>query len=303
MRETLVRTLSALVEAGHDVFVLSADTGFRVFDDFRGKFPDRFLNVGICEAAMIGMAAGLAREGKQVFCYGIAPFVTFRCLEQIRVDLCYPSLPVKIVGVGAGLTYGPAGMTHHAIEDIAVMSALPGMIVVCPGDPVEMRSAIEASVALGGPCYLRAGKSGEPVLHERGLDGFALGKGIRLRAGRDVALIATGNMLATAVQAGELLAARGLAPEVISLHTVKPIDRGLIVETAARCGVLATIEEHSLIGGLGSRVADVIAEEGLPVRLRKFALPDAYAREAGSQEYFRRRYGLTAEQIAARLSA
>jgi len=301
MRQALARTLTELTERREDVHVLTADTGFHVFDEFQQRFPDRFLNVGISEAAMIGMAAGMALAGKQVFCYGIVPFVTLRCLEQIRVDLCGARLPVKIVGVGGGLTYGPAGMTHHAVEDIAVMTALPGMTVVCPGDPVEVAMGTRASLLVHGPCYLRIGKTGEPVVHTDGLGAFEIGKGIRLREGRGVALVATGNMLPTAARAADILAGRGLGPELISMHTVKPIDRRLIVDLAGRCGTIATIEEHSIIGGLGSSVAGVIADEALSVRLRRFALPDEYAHEAGSQEYFRRKYRLTAEQIADRI--
>lgn len=297
MREALVQALTELVGQGENVFVLSADTGFHVLDEFQARFPARYLNVGISEAAMIGMAAGLAREGRQVFCYGIVPFVTMRCFEQIRVDLCYPRLPVRIVGVGGGLTYGPAGMTHHSIEDLAVMRALPAMTVVCPGDPVETRCAVAATARLAGPCYLRIGKSGEPVIHRNSLQAFAIGRGVRVRAGRDIAVVATGNMLATAAVVCDLLARDGRDPELVSMHTVKPLDRALICELAGRCGTLATLEEHSLIGGLGSAVADVLADEGLHVRLRRFGLPDEYARTSGSQEYFRQQYGLTPEAI------
>ena len=303
MRLALVRALTRLIERGEDVHVLTADTGFHVFDEFRQQFPERFLNVGIAEAGMIGVAAGLAHQGRQVFCYGIVPFVTMRCFEQIRVDLCYSGLPVKIVGVGGGLTYGPAGATHHAIEDIAVTSSLPRMTVVCPGDPVETEKATEASLALDGPCYLRIGKTGEPVVHADGLEDFAIGRGIRLRKGSEVAVIATGNMLPTAAAACEALAGRGRDPELISMHTVKPIDRDLIVDVARRCETVVTVEEHSVIGGLGSAVAAVVVDEHLDVRLERIALPDEYVHEAGSQDYFRRKFGLTAEQIADRIGS
>jgi len=301
MRLALVKALTELIERGEDLQVLTADTGFHVFDEFQQRFPDRFLNVGISEAAMIGLAAGLAHEGKQVFCYGIVPFVTLRCLEQTRVDLCYGGLPVKVVGVGGGLTYGPAGATHHAIEDIAVMTALPNMTVVCPGDPAETESAVGASLGLAGPCYLRIGKTGEKVIHTARPAGFAIGKALRLRAGRGVAVISTGNMLATAVEVCDLLAERGLTPELVSMHTVKPLDREWICQAAARCETLVTIEEHCLTGGLGSSVAGVVVDETLDVRLQRFGLPDEYAHEAGSQDYFRRKYGLTAAQIADRI--
>lgn len=302
MRKALVKVLTERMESDDSIYVLTADTGFHVFDEFQRQFPDRFLNVGISEAAMIGMASGLALSGKQVFTYGIVPFVTMRCFEQVRNDLCYPGLPVKIVGVGGGLTYGPAGMSHHSIEDIAVMRALPNMTVVCPGDPVETERAVAASFDLPGPCYLRLGKTGEPVIHAGGLTDFEIGRGIRLREGKDVALIATGNMLPTAAAACDILSQRRLTPELISMHTVKPIDRELLVDLASRCRIIATIEEHSIIGGLGAAVAAVVVDEALDVRLRRFALPDEYVHTAGSQDYLRRQFGLTAENIAKTLA-
>ena len=297
----MLQALRGLMAADPAVHLLTSDTGFHVFDELRREYAARFLNVGIAEAALISVAAGLARAGRQVFVYGIAPFVTMRCFEQIRVDLCYPRLPVKIVGVGAGLTYGPAGPTHHAIEDIAVMSALPNMTVICPGDPVETRRAVEASVALAGPCYLRLGKSGEPRVHPGELPDFAPGRGIRLRCGRGLAVLATGSLLATACEACVRLGAAGLDPELISMHTVKPLDRALLLDAARRCAWVATVEEHSVVGGLGAAVAAVLAEEAPGVRLRRFGVPDCYTDVAGSQEYWRGRYGLTAEQIAGEL--
>jgi transketolase len=306
MRRALAETLTELVTEGRPVHVLTADTGFHVFDDFQKRFPDRYLNVGVAESAMVALAAGLARAGRRVFTYGIVPFVTMRCFEQIRLDLCYPleaGLPVTIVGVGGGLTYGPAGTTHHAIEDIAVMRALPNMTVVCPGDGAEVRAAVRASLDLAGPCYLRLGKTGEPAVHAGEIEGFAIGRGVRLQTGGDVALIATGNMLPVAAEACDLLAGRGVEATLVSMHTVKPIDRALVAELAGGCRMIATVEEHSIVGGLGEAVAGVLADSPVPAgraaaRLRRFALPDAYAHEAGSQAYFRRRHGLTAEQIA-----
>jgi len=303
MRQAFLNELTRSMELDPSVFLLTGDTGFHVFDDFQETFRDRYLNTGICEAAMIGMAAGLALSGKRVFVYGIAPFVTLRCFEQIRVDLCYANLPVTIVGVGAGLTYGPAGATHHTIEDIAVLSALPNMTVVCPGDPSEAGAAVKGIMSLKGPCYLRIGKSGEPAVHQGELADFRIGRGIRLRHGRDVALIATGNMLPTAAAAAWILAEQGLDPEVISMHTVKPLDEELVRDVAGRCKLIATLEEHVARGGLGSAVSDVITADGAGVRVLRFALPDAYACEAGSQAYLRAKYGLTADDIAGRILA
>ncbi len=300
MRIAFLNKLTELMEQDDSIYVLVANTGCHVIDDFPNRLSQRYLNAGISEASMIGMASGLAVSGKKVFVYGIVPFVTMRCFEQIRVDLCYPELPVTIVGVGGGLTYGPAGMTHHSIEDIAVMNCLPNMTVICPGDPIETQQAVEAVMLLEGPCYLRLGKTGEKVVHSRTLKSFAIGKGLRVRKGNDVAIIATGNMLPTAVDTCDILEADGVGPELVSMHTIKPIDKELIIELARRCRLIATVEEHSIIGGLGSVVAGVLTEEELntKVLLKKFAIGDEYTRKAGSQDYLRRQYGLTAETIA-----
>lgn len=301
MREAFLETLTAALRDDPAIILLTADTGFHVFDRFQKDFPNNYLNVGIAEAAMIGMAAGLCLAGRKVFVYAIAPFVTLRCLEQIRVDLCCQNLPVKIVGVGAGLTYGPAGPTHHAIEDIAVMNCLPNMTIFCPGDARETVAAVQASLALTGPCYLRLGKSGETAVHPGPVVDFAVGKGIVLRSGRDLAIIATGNMLAAGVEVCKLLANSGLEAGLISLPTVKPLDRELLAQLGKEVPLLVTLEEHNLMGGMGSAVADLILAAGVPVRLLKFGIPDCYADCAGSQEFWRQRYGLTPPQIATRI--
>jgi transketolase len=301
MRRAFINTLMKLADKDDSIYLLTGDAGFTILEEFAEKFPGRYYNIGISEAAMIGVAAGLAMSGKTVFAYTIVPFITMRCFEQVRVDLCYQNLPVKLVGVGQGVTYGTAGATHHAIEDIAIMRALPNMTVICPGGPIETAKAIEESLKLSGPCYIRLGKSGEPTVHPNNEIPFTIGEGIRVREGEKVALIATSNMVPVAAEAAELLRGKGLNPEVISMHTVKPIDRKLLAECAGRCSLIATLEEHNVIGGLGSAVGDVILEENLPVRLIKFAIPDVYAPVAGSQQYLRERFGLTPIQVFSRI--
>ncbi len=301
MRRAFIKAVTRLAEEREDVYLLTGDAGFTILEDFRARFPDRYYNIGIAEAAMVGTAAGLALAGKQVFVYTIAPFATMRCFEQVRVDLCYQKLPVKLVGVGQGVTYGSAGATHHAIEDIGVMRVLPGMTVICPGDPREMAETVRRSISLEGPCYIRLGKSGEPVIHQKeGID-FSIGRGIVLERGERVALIATGNMLPEAVKTAAALKKKGFQPEVISMHTVKPIDAELIEETAGRCALIATLEEHNLIGGLGDAVGGVILEKNLPARLVKFGIPDAYAATAGCQDYLRECFGLGVGQMTEKL--
>lgn len=298
MREAFVKKLIELARKDKKIYLITADTGFKVLDEFKKLFPDRFLNIGISEAAMIGMAAGLALSGKTVFVYAIVPFVTMRCFEQVRIDLCYQNLPVKLVGVGQGLTYGTAGATHHSIEDIGIMSCLPSMTIICPGDPIEVERAIEESLKLKGPCYLRLGKSGEIKIHQSPLSSFTIGKGIRIYQGKDIAIIATGNMLETALEVSNLLKQRGISPELISMHTVKPLDEKLIVEISKRCRVIVTLEEHSVIGGLGSAVSNVITDKKLKSNLVKIALPDKYVDIVGEQDDLRDYYGLTTEKVA-----
>jgi len=301
VRRGFIETVMELAAEREDICLVTADTGFTILEKFRDAHPQRYLNVGIAEAAMIGVAAGLALAGKQAFCYTIVPFVTMRCFEQIRVDLCYQNLPVKLVGVGQGLTYGTAGATHHAIEDIALMRALPNMTVICPGGPRETAAAVKASLDLEGPCYIRIGKSGEPPVHPEGDFDFKLGRGCILRPGSGPALLATSNMVEPALRAADSLAAAGYDPVVVSMHTIKPLDRALLADLAKRCSLLVTLEEHSLIGGLGSAVAEAVADDQLPVRLLRFGIPDCYAPVAGSQAYLRNIFGLSVEQLSRRI--
>lgn len=298
MRTAFIDKLTELAGRDDRPYLITSDSGFEVLDDYRDRFPKQYLNIGISESAMIGLASGLALSGKSVFVYGIVPFVTMRCFEQIRNDLCLENLPVRIAGVGPGLTYGAEGATHHAIEDIAIMSSLPNMTVICPGDPVETGHAVGASMTLEGPAYIRIGKSSEAVHRGKNLDSFQLGKGIILREGRDVAIISTGDMLSTAVCVDETLRRNGISPTTVSMHTVKPIDRDLVVELSRTCRIIATIEEHSLIGGLGSILANVISEEHLDVELVKFSLPDQYVDITGNQNYLRNHFHLSAEHIS-----
>lgn len=302
MRQAFLKTLIECLALDPTILLLTADTGFHVFDDFQRDFPDHYLNVGISEGAMVSMASGLALAGRKVLVYAIASFATLRCLEQIRVDLCYQKLPVVVVGVGAGLTYGPAGPTHHLIEDIGVLNCLPNMTIFCPADTFETEAALRASLTLPGPSYLRLGKSGEPAVHDGQLD-FQVGRGLSLQTGFDLAILATGNMVTAAVEVATRLAKQhGVSAELVSMPTVKPIDRDLIVSLAKRFPLLVTMEEHNLLGGFGSIVADTMMAAGCgATRLVKFGIPDVYSDSAGSQDYLRERYGLAPEGLVSRI--
>lgn len=302
MRNTFVEAL--IEEAARDerVWLLCGDLGFSVLEEFRTRFPDRFLNVGVAEQNMTGIAAGLAMRGNVVFTYSIANFPIMRCLEQIRNDVCYHDLSVKVVAVGGGLAYGPLGYSHHAVEDLAVMRALPGMTVVAPGDPVETRLATRALVAQPGPAYLRLGKAGEPLVHETDPP-FELGRAIEVREGTDATVISTGGMLRTACDAAQRLQVGGHSIRVLSMPTLKPLDAEAIVAAAGETGLVCTLEEHGREGGLSDAVARVLAESELSAGFLPMHLARAQGEgSVGSQRYLVGEAGLSAEGVAERVA-
>ncbi len=302
MRNVFSDEMVRLGTADPRVVLLSGDIGNRLFDRFRDACPGRFVNCGIAEANMMGVAAGMALSGMRPVVYTITPFTTTRCLEQIRVDACYNHAPVIIVGTGAGLSYAELGPTHHSCEDIAVLRALPGMTVFCPCDPVELWAGLRAALRHDGPVYVRLGKKGEPALHPEPLE-FRLGRANTLRAGTDVCLIATGTLMPEVLRGAELLAAAGISARVESFHTVKPLDVARLDEIFSTYAVVGTVEEHSRIGGLYGAVAEWLAGRDLPARPRLlcFAVNDVFLHEVGSQAYARSRFGLTADAIATRM--
>lgn len=298
MRTTFIHTLIDCARANERIWLLVGDLGYSVVEPFRQEFPERFINVGVAEQNMTGIAAGLALSGKVVFTYSIANFPTLRCLEQIRNDVCYHRANVKIVAVGGGFSYGAQGMTHHATEGLAIMRALPNMTVVAPADPVETRLATQAIVDWsGGPCYLQLGKAAEPVVHQTPPP-FNIGKVIVVREGSDVTLITTGGILFNTVQAAERLAQQGIQARVLSMHTLKPLDSEAVVAAAQQTKAIITVEEHSIIGGLGSAVAEVLAELGNShTTFRRIGIKDEFCQQVGSQEYLRGIYGLSVDGI------
>jgi transketolase len=300
MRTTFIATLSELAEEDDRIWLVTGDLGYSVLEPFAARFPGRYVNVGVAEQNMTGVAAGLARCGKVPFTYSIANFPTLRCLEQIRNDVCYHEGNVKVVAVGGGYAYGAQGYTHHGVEDLGIMRMLPGMTVVAPGDPIETRLATRAIAATAGPCYLRLGKAKEPVVHDREPE-FRLGEAIVVRPGRDATLISTGGMLEESVAAAARLAAGGIDARVLSMHTIKPLDAGAVLRAARETGAVVTVEEHSVTGGLGSAVAEVLAEAGSPGRFRRFGMPDRLSHEVGKQESLRRRAGDLGAAVAALL--
>ena len=307
MRTAFIEALCEVAAEDERVWLLNGDLGYSVLERFSARFPSRSVNVGVAEQNMTGLAAGLAMCGKVVFTYSIANFPTLRCLEQVRNDVCYHNLDVKVVAVGGGLAYGTQGYTHYAIEDLAVMRALPNMTVIAPGDPAETRAAVRALVETPGPCYLRLGKAGEPDVH-REPPPFVRGRAIKLRGGADAALLSTGGMLKTAAEAAELCEARGLGVALYSVPWVKPLDEELVRELGASVPLIVTVEEARASGGLGGAVAELLAgERGARARLVRLGLEDEQIsgvlfRRVHTQEGARARLRLDAEGIAARVS-
>jgi len=301
MRTAFFRTLKELAEHDERIHLIVADLGFGIVEPFAERFPTRFLNAGVAEQNMTGIATGLALCGKVVFTYSIANFPTLRCLEQVRNDVCYHNANVKIVAVGGGFAYGSLGMTHHATEDLAIMRALPGMVVVAPGDPIETELATRAIATHSGPCYLRLGRAGEQAVHASGV-AFEIGKAITIRDGCDLTLISTGAILPLAVAVADRLSDDGIRARVLSMHTLKPLDTGAVLAAARETRAVVTIEEHSVIGGLGGAVAEVLAEcsEVRPL-FKRLGLPPEFSPYVGSQEYLRARYGLSEDGILALL--
>lgn len=291
MRRTFADCLLNRARIDDRIFVVTPDLGFSILEPFQQEFPDRFLNVGIAEQNAIGLAAGLALSGKVVYVYSIIPFVTMRCFEQVRIDVAYMQTNVRLIGVGAGLSYGPAGATHHAIEDIAIMRALPGMTVCCPGDPVEVREVVSHSFEYPGPMYIRLGKTGEPKIHPDSLR-VEIGKAVEVTKGNDLALITTSNMLEQGKKWVDEWSGKGLKVTLLSMPTVKPLDVEVIVNLIEKQMPIITLEEHNIVGGLGSAVAEVIAESGKSVRFKKIAIPDIYSHLVGGQRFLRDKMNL-----------
>ena len=303
MRSLFNRVLVDLARRDERIWMILADIGYGEIEPFRDAFPDRWYNCGVAEQNMTGVACGVAMEGNIAITYSIANFPTLRCLEQIRNDVCYHNANVKIVIIGGGLAYGPLGVSHQATEDIAIMRALPNMVVFCPCDFAEAEAGVHAMIAHHGPFYYRCGYKQEPPVHN-GPIGFELGKALTARDGDAATIFFTGTIGNQVMPAADRLAAEGLECRVVSLHTVKPIDRAAIVAAARETGAIITVEEHQLQGGLGSAVAEVLCDEGVaPARFLRLGLPDTYVSQVGTHDWLLDQYGLAAPKLTERIRA
>ncbi|MGN0687335.1 MAG: transketolase family protein [Oscillospiraceae bacterium] len=301
-RDSYGEALVMLAEKRPDLVVLDADLAAATkTGTFKAAYPDRFFDCGIAEANMMGIAAGIATTGKLVFASSFAMFAAGRAFEIVRNSIGYPHLNVKIGATHAGISVGEDGATHQCNEDIALMRTIPGMTVINPADDVEAKAAVLAMADFVGPVYMRFGRLAAPIFNDASSYKFELGKGIQLKDGKDITIIATGLMVAEAIEAGKALAEQGIDARVINIHTIKPIDRDIIIKAAKETGRIITVEEHSVIGGLGSAVADVVTEE-CPVPVIKIGVKDVFG-HSGPAVALLKEFGLCADNIVATAKA
>jgi transketolase len=276
-REIYGRRIAELATRHPDVVALTADLmGTNKFGDFKKVHPDRFFNVGVAEQNLMSVAAGLALDGKVPFASSFATFASMRAHEQVRSDIAYPNLPVKIIATVGGLTGGIMGPTHQGMEDMGVMRMMPNMTVIAPGDPLQLAQFIDQAYEIPGPVYIRLGRGDDPVIYPEGQE-LTVGKAITTRDGSDVTVIACGTMMNDAIWAAEALGTEGISARVLDMHTVKPLDVEAVIRAAEETRHLVTVEDHTVIGGLGSAVAEAIAEAGVPAKLKRLGVPDVFA--------------------------
>lgn len=303
MRNAFADELCKLAAEDAQVMLLSGDIGNNLFNTFKKAYPDRFLNCGAAEAGMTGVAAGLALCGLRPITYTIAAFNPGRCAEQIRLDLALHNLPVVVVGVGAGLSYSSLGPTHHSLEDIAWMRAIPGMSILCPSDAVTTRCALRAALKHDGPTYLRIGKKNEPVVYAQEPD-YAIGKSLVVKPWGRVCLVSVGTMLPVALEAANLLYAKDITAGVLDLQSVKPLDTGTLTKLFAEVDMVAVVEEHVPAGGAWSAVAEWLSQQATQrAKLLRCGTEDAFFTEGGGQGWARKHFDLTDEGIAMRVEA
>jgi transketolase len=297
MRDHFVRELTRLAVRDPRIILVTGDLGFGVLNEYREKCPNQFINAGVAEQHMTGLATGMAMEGKIVFTYSIANFPTLRCLEQIRNDACYHGVNVNVVSIGGGFSYGALGISHHATEDLAIMRALPDITVLAPSCDWEAAECAEALVSKDGTGFVRLDKSSPGATNRPG-EAFRIGQSRRLREGQDLTIITCGGILEEAFQAAEALSGRGIECRIVSMHSIKPLDRQAILLAASETGGILTLEEHTLDGGLGSAVSEVLMDEGVfPGAFRRMGLAAEFSSVVGSQRYLRGVYGLDARSV------
>ena len=295
MRTAFINELIKSAEENDKIQLITGDLGYGVLNEFWEKYPQQYINAGIAEQSMTSIAAGMALAGNIVFTYSIGNFPTMRCLEQIRNDCAYNNANVKIVALGGGFAYGAHGMSHHATEDIAIMRSLPNVVVTAPADPIETMYLTKELIKTPGTCYMRLGRGGEKTIHEGEINDFKIGKAIKLKDGDRVSIFSTGTILDEAVDLQRKLSEEGIESALYSFHTIKPIDKEVIIKCANKSELIVTMEEHNVIGGLGSAVAEVMTETENNCMLLRIGLNDIYSDVVGNQKYLRKVYGIDSD--------
>ncbi len=286
MRKAFIKTLEKLAEKDKNIYLLTGDLGFSVFENFAKKFPDRFINCGLIEQTMMGIASGLALEGKKPYVYSIIPFATMRCFEQVRNDICYPNLNVKIIGMGAGFSYGPHDFTHYGIEDISILNALPNLVLLSPANPEETEKLMLKSYANKKSTYMRMDKSGNTT-HQK-IKKISIGKPVVYKNGKKIALITTGTCLEVALGVSNLAERDNLDFKIIHMHTLKPVDEKFLIKELKNIKKIITLEEHSIMGGLGSIVNQILVKNGIKNKIIKnLGVADKFKNISGSKSFLK----------------
>ena len=295
MRNAYLQKLYELAAKDRNVLALISDNGAIVYDKYRESFPNQYMNFGIAEANMIAAAAGMTTRNKIPFAYTIGAFLAYRAIEFIRNDVCYQNRNVKIVGIGSGCVYGNLGPTHHATEDISILRSMPNLTIFCPASPLESQKVTQSAYEINGPVYIRLGRNNEPEIYEKDYT-FVPGRAIDLKTGKDITLVGTGTTVYDLLRAVELLNQKGLSAGVINIHTIKPFDEEIILKAAEETGKILTVEEHSIYGGLGSAVAETLAEHNCNVQFARMGLKD-FAHGYGTYNEIKKMNGLDIESI------
>ena len=295
MRNAYLDKLYELAGKDKNVLALISDNGAIVYDKYRAAYPQQYMNFGISEANMIAAAAGMTIRNKIPFAYTIGAFLAYRALEFIRNDVCYQNKNVKIVGIGSGYVYASLGPTHHTTEDIAILRSIPNLTIFSPASPLESKKVTQAAYEINGPVYIRLGRNGEPEIYENDYE-FIPGKGIEMRQGTDITLVGTGTTVYDLLKANEVLTRDGISARVINMHTIKPFDEEMIIKAAKETKCILSVEEHSIYGGLGGAIAEIIAEKNLNVKFKRMGLTD-FAKGYGTYDEIKETNGLSTNDI------
>lgn len=300
MKQAFIDTLTNLMEKNHDIVVITADMGFSVFEDIQKRFPKRFFNTGITEQASTSFAAGMALSGYKVYFYAQAPFITMRCFEQVRLDIAYNFLDVKLIGSNAGFSLNQYGVSHFGLEDVALMKTLPNMTIFTPADSIEMKEVMNKSYKITGPVYIRMTKTGNTTVHKN--EAIDVTKPLLINKGKDGLLMVSGGLLERATLIVKNLKKLGINIELYSCPLIKPINEKFIISLISKFKSIFTLEEHSIIGGFGSTIANLLVEHNIRVRLVKFALPDRYLHVSGSMDYLLNKSGLGIDEVTHKIA-